>query len=69
MGKNKCNIISSNILSCELEIWRKPNKWKSILIWEEITLHGLKHRTSWITCLGAILNHGLSQTLKSMSGC
>lgn len=33
IGENKSNIISSNILlTCELDVYRIPNKWKSILI-------------------------------------
>ena len=38
--------ISLTPFTCGLEIFEKPNKWKSILIGEEITTQRLEHKTS-----------------------
>ena len=61
----KFNDISPTLpLTCGLEIFERPNKWKSILIGEETTMQGLEHRISLDHPLWYHINSLIHQKLK-----
>ena len=62
MVEGKFNDISLTLhLTCGLEIFEMPNKWKSILIGEETKMQGHEHS---ITCSDTELNYQFTQKLK-----